>query len=273
MLRCRIGVANGPFPRPTLMLSPIEVFESHVAAAFAATTVDLDPFPHLVIDRLLPDEDYRRLQAAMPREEDWLDAGRQRWNWNIDTGTAPDHVRAIWHTMHQRIAPEVLVPALVDKLRPHLAAYWTGRGIDASTLEARYYCDEGRLLLRRPGYRLAPHLDPNHAAVTALLYLAREGDSDRYGTDLYRATMPQQYRGIFKADESGVEYELVRTVPYRPNTMLAFITPISLHGAEFPPSAEPFARVSYQFLVCLDKTTRKEIGKRLDRLARQAAGA
>ena len=48
--------------------------------------------------------------------------------------------------------------------------------------------------------------------------------------------------------------------------MLAFLTPISLHGADFPVSATLFARVSYQFLVCLDKTTRNEIDEREQRL-------
>ena len=40
-------------------------------------------------------------------------------------------------------------------------------------------------MLRRPGYKLTPHLDPKRATMTVLLYLARPGDSEQFGTSLY----------------------------------------------------------------------------------------
>ena len=41
-------------------------------------------------------------------------------------------------------------------------------------------------MLRRPGYRLKPHRDMKIAALTGLIYFARPGDSQEYGTQLYR---------------------------------------------------------------------------------------
>ena len=41
-------------------------------------------------------------------------------------------------------------------------------------------------MLRRPGYYLGPHRDPKRAMLTCLLYLAREGDSEAHGTQIFR---------------------------------------------------------------------------------------
>lgn len=45
-------------------------------------------------------------------------------------------------------------------------------------------------MLRRPGYRLPPHVDPKRRLLTGILYLARPGDSDEYGTQFYRVDRP-----------------------------------------------------------------------------------
>jgi hypothetical protein len=41
-------------------------------------------------------------------------------------------------------------------------------------------------MLRRPGYHLDPHLDPKRVVFTCLIYFARPGDSEAYGTSFYR---------------------------------------------------------------------------------------
>ena len=252
--------------------SLLDAVRAHVVRAFETPVVE-DPFPHVVVERVFPDAFYRTLLATQPNPDDWYEAGKQRWNWDIEKGSSSPEATRIWQGVHGVIAPTIVIPALLRVFRPQLTAYWAGFEENAVDLEPHYGCEEGRLLRRHPGYRLAPHLDPRHATITALMYLARPGDDDRYGTDLYRATMPRQYKGIFKAEESGIEHTLTTTVPYRPNTLLAFITPISLHGASFPKTAAPFERLSYQFLVCLDTPTRKAIAERERQRVRRAERA
>lgn len=250
----------------------LEAIRTHVERAFETSMVD-DPFPHIVVEGLFPGDFYRTLLDTQPPADDWYEAGKQRWNWDIDKGSTSSEATRLWQAVHGVIAPTILAPALLRVFRPRLTEYWATFDQDAVALEPHYGCEEGRLLRRHPGYRLAPHLDPRQATITALLYLARPGDDDRYGTDLYRAIIPREYKGIFKAEASGIEHALCKTVPYRPNTLLAFITPISLHGASFPETATPFERLSYQFLVCLDTPTRKVIFKRARQRVRRAEHA
>jgi hypothetical protein len=82
---------------------------------------------------------------------------------------------------------------------------------------------DGRIMLRRPGYQLMPHRDPKWGFVTGIVYLAREGDSEAHGTQLYRV------RDDSQAPTSRVYYvepdncELVKDVPFRANSMLVFL--------------------------------------------------
>jgi hypothetical protein len=242
--------------------------DEHVAAAFARSELLLDPFPHLVVEGLFPEADYQHLLANLPQGREWNDVGKFRTNWNIDTDPAAAETQRVWRAMHQEIAPRVLIPNVVDRFRPYLRGIWAARGEDGDALEPHYRSIEGRLLMRRPGYKLPPHLDPHHGLMTVLIYLARPGEDEQFGTDLYRGTPPADYEGIYKPIDAGLPHDYARTVPFRPNTMLAFLTPISLHGATFPRTAT-FERVAYQFQIALDKAARKAVQARA--AARSAA--
>ena len=244
--------------------------DEHVAAACARAELQTDPFPHLVVEDLFPDADYQQMLANLPQGSEWNDVGRFRTNWNIDTDPAAEPTQRVWRSVHQEIAPRVLIPAVVARFRPELRALWAARGEDGDALEPHYRPIEGRLLMRRPGYKLPPHLDPHHGVMTVLFYLARPGEDDQFGTDLYRGTPPAVYEGIYKPLDVGLPHEFARTVPFRPNTMLAFITPISLHGATFPPTAT-FERVAYQFQIALNKRARQAVLARA--LARAGSSA
>ena len=43
--------------------------------------------------------------------------------------------------------------------------------------------------------------------------------------------------------------ELARTVPFRPNTLFAFVNSKAAHGASLPPDAPLHERYAYQFYV------------------------
>ena len=96
-----------------------------------------------------------------------------------------------------------------------------------------------------------------------LLYLARPGDPESYGTDLYASgPLPPRRTGIFYPAKQGIAVERVATVPFRANTALVFITPRSVHGAELPADSDDMLeRVSYQFLACLDDQARRMLSK------------
>ena len=110
----------------------------------------------------------------------------------------------------------------------------------------------GRLMLRRPGYRLKPHRDSKIVAMTGLIYFARAGDSAEYGTDLYRVQNDQQAQSMktFYPESYGARAELARSIPFVGNTALVFLNvPGMAHGAAFPRDATQTERYAYQFYI------------------------
>lgn len=103
---------------------------------------------------------------------------------------------------------------------------------------------------------MKPHRDPKWGFVTALMYLAKPGDSEEYGTQLYRV------REDAEATSGSVHYiepercELARTVPFRPNSMLVFLNAVGAHGAGIPADAEPATLERYLYQFRLGPTTK-----------------
>jgi hypothetical protein len=55
--------------------------------------------------------------------------------------------------------------------------------------------------------------------------------------------------GTFFPEDEGLPVQLVRTVPFRPNTLLAFVNSKAAHGATLPADAPLRERYAYQFYV------------------------
>jgi hypothetical protein len=106
-------------------------------------------------------------------------------------------------------------------------------------------------MLRRPGYHLEPHLDPDRVVVTCLIYFARPGDDESFGTSFYRINGDPviNRRNTFFPRDEGYSCDLVKTAPFTPNTAVAFVNAGGAHGAGIPRSApKGTERYAYQFL-------------------------
>ena len=148
------------------------------------------PFPHLMIDRLLPAAAFDVLLEAIPPEEffDGEDP-RHRDLKGPARSPLPPFSKAIWSSLSRDVVAGVLGPALAERFRP-FAADSLGVSVGeefvdealALPLETRGL----RIMLRRPGWELPPHLDPRDQFMTTLLYLARPDEPEQYGTQLFR---------------------------------------------------------------------------------------
>jgi len=110
-------------------------------------------------------------------------------------------------------------------------------------------------MLRRPGYHLDPHRDPKRSLLTCLIYLARPGDDEAYGTQLFevRGDGEAHYKQTYYPQREGHRCELKKIVPFRPNSMLVFLNSHGAHGADIPKDAPPdVERHSYQFYIAPD---------------------
>jgi hypothetical protein len=231
----------------------LEPIRSHIREAVANAAVEDDPATHVVIENVLPADFYSLLLETIPPPEFFPDRDPVKQDLEIDalSGT-PKLTARVWGFFDQRVVHDVLGPAIFERFRPAVAEHYSETagpvfGDQASVLPHQTVA--GRIMLRRPGYHLRPHLDPKRVVVTGLMYLARPADSDEYGTQLFRVNQPFVADGMktFFPEEAGLRCEVARTIPYRPNTLLAFVNSRAAHGATLPPGASLHERYSYQF--------------------------
>jgi hypothetical protein len=181
-----------------------------------------------------------------------------------------------WAAFHNDVIDEHLKPLLLDAFTPYLRDSYHGlfgQELGDEALGLRHHALSGRLMLRRPGYRLKPHRDMKIAALTGLIYFARPGDSQEYGTELYRVENDRQapFMKTYYPEADGATTELVRTVPSIANSALVFMNvPGMAHGAVIPPDAPQSERYAYQFYV---GPTKSKVARLVRRLPPEQAAA
>ena len=210
---------------------------SHVAGAVAAAPVASEPFPHVLIDKLLPEDAYHQLVKAIPPRVFFEHLDRNHQEVMVPSDLAPLLSREIWAAFYGQVVTEVLVPGLVDKFREPLdrlvCGYWpTHQSLAGANIRLELLMS--RLLLRRPGYVIKPHRDPRWAFVTCLVYLPLRTAQQFFGTDLCSVRREPDHRshGALWMDETDVE--VVKSVEGLPNTALAFVNGTGAHRASIP---------------------------------------
>jgi hypothetical protein len=228
---------------------------AHVSDAVASSKLECEPFPHLLIEPLLPPDVYDRILDAIPPPVCF--AGGRDEHWAVPSGVAPLYSRQVWAFVANTLAGDILFRALNGRLEGVIRDYVrTFCPMLPDDTAVPVHPSDGRIMLRRPGYDLPPHRDPKWGFVTALMYLARSGDSEEYGTQLYRV------REDPEAASGSVHYldparcELVRSVPFRANSMLVFLNSVGAHGASIPSTAQPAGLERYLYQFRLGPTTK-----------------
>jgi hypothetical protein len=231
-----------------------EALGAHIHRAVSRAALHLDPFPHCVVDRLFPRTYYDALIEAIPPVELFSDRPVNKQQLLVPFAFAPKYSRIVWAHMADVAATRLLAPAIVDKFREPLAdwlrAHFPTAG-EHPLADVELKCSDGRIMLRRPGYRIPPHRDPKWGFVTCLLYLARPGDDSRWGTQLYRVEADEEARGGAPHWVPEERCRWVADVDFLPNRALIFLNSAGAHGAQIPPDAEPadLERYTYQFRV------------------------
>jgi hypothetical protein len=213
---------------------------AHVRAAVERAPLELDPFPHIVVDDLLPDDVYAEVVSAMPDVVFFKRENVTRQQMQVPFTFAPAYSQAVWDFFYEQVIEAALLPAIVAKFAPTLDAFvarywpalgtWAGAGIDLQVTNSR-------LLLRRPGYEIKPHRDPRWAFFTSIIYLQKRGATHQYGTQLYRM---KQEREAMHNSPFWVEYDecvFVKDVPAGRNRVLTFLNSTGVHAASVPADA------------------------------------
>jgi hypothetical protein len=208
------------------MNNPLE----HFMARLRSAKVELDPFPHYVLERVFPDDYYRELLRNLPVSEVYenlyevtdlkLDHFRHRDQRDMDEGWTdrlPDEQKVFWESFNEWFLSEELAGAV---MRSFGRESWPQLSV------------ESQFIRHRAGYFLGPHSDLYTKLVVLLLYLAPDDSAAHLGTSLYRP----RHAGFTCPDSKHYPFEdfiKVKTAPYRPNSLLAFErSDISFHGLE-----------------------------------------
>jgi hypothetical protein len=231
-----------------------ERIDKHVRQAVASAPLLTEPYEHVVVERVLPDDVYELLIRAMPPPE-FFDEKKPKQNLQLPMEFGPKLSADAWRFMDDAIACRMIRPAVLEKfhapLQRHLASMFGPELLEqANSLPQSV--SGGLLMLRRPGYFIGPHRDPKRAMLTCLFYLAREGDNEAYGTQIFRVLEDGEapYKQTYYPEQEGRTCELVKVVPFKPNTMLVCLNSRGAHGAAIPADAPPeVERYSYQFYV------------------------
>lgn len=228
----------------------------HVAAAIERSPLELDPMAHVVVDGLMPPATYDALVDGIPPVDLFGDKDLIKQNFKLHkSDLAPDWTLTALGFMEERLIPRMIVPGLLQKFDGHIRTAYLqkyGPTLGAQVAALPHIATAGRLMLRRPGYHLDPHLDPERVVVTCLLYFARPGDDESFGTSFYRIDGAPviDRRNTFYPGQAGHRCDLVKTAAFRANTAVAFVNSGGAHGAGIPDSAPAGTeRYAYQFYV------------------------
>jgi hypothetical protein len=243
----------------------LDRIRAHVCNAVTNAVVHTEPTTHVVIDRVLPPDFYDLLSRAIPPSELFPDRDPVKQDWEREElDRAPELTRKVWTFFDDHVVREVLAPAIFARFRSAVIGHYAATGGEAfgeAAADIPHGPVAGRIQLRRPGYHLRPHLDPKRVVITGLLYLAREGDREDYGTQLFRVNGPFTHSGMktFFPEEAGLTCDVARSVPFRANSLLAFVNSGAAHGATLPADATLDERYTFQFYIKPDDGKLKKL--------------
>jgi hypothetical protein len=232
---------------------------AHISRQIAEAVFETHPFPHLIVDHVLPQALYDALVTGLPPAEMFNEQLPNKGSLKVPFALAPAYTRRIWNHVVQDVVPTMLMPPLVDRFAPVIDAWvreqFPGAGIEAAALDMK--SSNGRVLLRTRGYVIPPHRDPKWGFVTCILYLARRGDSERWGTQLYEVEGDGEARGAPPHwIDSSLQCRQVKDVTFVPNRMLTFLNSVGAHGATIPEDAPAgLERYIYQFRIGPNKAS------------------
>ena len=233
-----------------------DLFE-HFVDRLRSAKVETDPFPHYFLEHVFPDDYYRLMLRHLPASEVYenlyevtdlkLDHFRHRDQRDMDRGWTdrlPIEQRVFWNLFNSWFLSEEVAQEVMKSFGRES---WPELSV------------ESQLIRHRAGYFLGPHSDLYTKLVVLLLYLAPDDSAEHLGTSLYR---PKQ-AGFSCPDSKHYVFEdfiRVKTAPYRPNSLLAFVrSDISFHGLE-PLSEQDVATTAGRDViqyVIHDKTARE----------------
>lgn len=219
-----------------------------------AAVLHSTPFPHVVLENLLPEPVYDAVIRGIPPVE-LFDGPHNKQRIVVPFEMAPVFSRRVWGYLLNEIVDGMLGPAIIRKFHEPLMqwvhASWPELKGQPVESVLKLQSTDGRILLRGRGYLIPPHRDPKWGFLTCLMYLVRPGDSTAWGTQLYDVDGDMEAPSVAPHWIKVGKCRLVKDVSFRANSALVFLNSHGAHGAQIPEDAEPpdLQRYIYQFRI------------------------
>jgi hypothetical protein len=238
-----------------------------------------DPFPHAVIPELLPETFFRELAETIPplaafQPDDDVKSNLRIMDSNKYFAAAPEGFRRTWTILRDDVMRGTVAPILARRLeaaiREKYASLFSPALADEIMADGLISSD-GRIMARKPGYKLNPHSDSAQYAVTCLLYFTSADDAESGALCLFRPERRPELRHTstyYPAKEEGINVELVKEIPIGENLFVTFVNgPESLHAARVDPDSNlARERLAYQAHIVPRRDPRSEMDRHLHRL-------
>lgn len=185
---------------------------SYIVERIASTPVELAPFPHIVVERLLPDHVFDEVLSALPprSQYDRVDypgtgfgvRGRSYHAYGLAYGKMSESTGPLGD-LYRVLSSNEFEQALIRKFNSPPES----GGVMAIPESKQRFCN-GRadgvttvfdLQVDLPGYAIAPHPDVESKIVTFQLYLVRDSSLAEYGTLLCEPKDGRALRGRSRA--------------------------------------------------------------------------
>jgi len=216
--------------------------KQHAYQAIKNAKLVLVPFPHIYVEKVLPDEFYSELLNKLPPDNDYdiyPAPYEQRHYIQLSpsrTAKLTEAVSQFWKEFEAWIHSQEFLDALVVKFGKRLQVNYKYREKDliknAVSDESVRVSPRSLLVRDYQNFALGPHTDSESKFIVGAFYFPKDDSLRDFGTSIYTPKNPAltSWPSPHMKHE---DFNLVQTFENRPNTMLVFMkTDHSWHGVE-----------------------------------------
>lgn len=209
----------------------------HITEKLQSAQVIEYPFPHIVVENILPDDLYVMASSQWPCDSAFIGHGNgNHFILPVTGGVAEksrlDHDQKIfWRVFGEVIVNRYIKPRIAAMLIPYLPMKAGLENYDISKFDLTQDIASFRqdnIAFDQGPYNTNIHIDQRNILAAMLIYMPVDNDHQELGTQFFEGP-PAGCNDVYNSNSSFSS--LVKIVPYKPNTLVAFMqTPISWHA-------------------------------------------